>query len=234
MGNEVALPEWADPGDKVVTGELVGSIEPVKWANFIGLISEGELVAEAARRAGITRYQVNGAVRTDSKAREQYEEAKIAAVWRNWDVETIEEVLTALMMCEENGHLNKILDNRGLDSASFYRLMQRDPMVKETYEEARQIQAEVMADEMQAIADDGLNDTYTDDKGNRRVDQDVFQRSRLRVDTMKWRMSKLHWKRFGDKQQHQIDANVTVDHAHRLEAGRKRLEDLHRSRGGGG
>jgi hypothetical protein len=87
-----------------------------------------------------------------------------------------------------------------------------------------------MADELQYIADYGLNDTYTDDKGRKRVDQDVVQRSRLRVDTMKWRMSKLHWKRFGDRVQQDQNINLVVDHAERLEAARKRLDSLNAER----
>ena len=44
---------------------------------------------------------------------------------------------------------------------------------------------------MLAIADDGLNDNYTDDDGNERTLADVIQRSKLRVDTRKWIASKL-------------------------------------------
>ena len=60
-----------------------------------------------------------------------------------------------------------------------------------------------MAEEILAIADDGINDTYVDDDGRPRVDNDVIQRSRLRVDTRKWLMSKMAPKRFGDK----VDVN---------------------------
>jgi hypothetical protein len=126
--------------------------------------------------------------------------------------------------------LNKILDDRGLDQSRFYYLMNRDENVRQMYEEARQIQAENMSDELQYIADFGLNDTYTDDKGRTRVDQDVVQRSRLRVDTMKWRMAKLHWKRFGDRVQQDQNIHMVVDHAERLEAARKRLDILNAGR----
>lgn len=231
---QAVVPAWANPENNAVTGEMVArTVDPKIWAEFLGRLEDGKTVAEALKDAGLTRYAFNGAVRTDSRARAEYEEAKIAAVWRNWDFETVEEIMTALMTAEHGGYLNKILDDRGLDISSFYYLMNRDPMVKEMYEEARQIQAEHMADEMQSIADFGMNDTYTDDKGRRRVDQDVVQRSRLRVDTLKWRLSKLHYKRFGDKIQQEVDANLKVDHADKLEAGRKRLEALNAQRAKG-
>lgn len=218
-----AIPRWADPEDKAITGELVGPVNPKTWQTFIGLVADGHLVPEAMRESGIRRHQLEGALRVDSNARAQYEEAKIAAVRRNWDVETIEEVFTRLMTCEQGGYLVKILEDMGLDSASFYRLIQRDPQIKEMYDEARQIQAEVMADELQAIADYGMNDTYTDRRGNVRVDQDVVQRSRLRVDTLKWRLAKLHHKRFGDRIQQDQSIDLKVDHVSRLDEARKRL-----------
>ena len=225
------LPAWADPKNKQTTGELVAKlIDPVKWAKFLGEIETGTTQAEALKKTGIARSRLTAALRADSQAREQYEEAKIASVWRKWDYETVEEIMVAIMTAEKGGYLKKILEDRGLPVEGFYYLMTRDPVVKEMYEEARQIQAEHMADELQYIADYGLNDTYTDDKGRQRIDQDVVQRSRLRVDAMKWRMSKLHWKRFGDKVQQEQNINMVVDHAERLEAARKRLDALNAER----
>lgn len=226
-----SVPQWADPGNKQVTGELVGAlIEPAQWAAFLGRIETGQTQAQALKDSGVTRRKLNGVLRTDSTAREQYEEAKIASVWRNWDYETVEEIMIAIMTAENGGYLKKILEDRGLAVDGFYYLMTRDPTVKEMYEEARQVQAEHMADEMQYVADYGMNDTYTDDKGRQRIDQDVVQRSRLRVDTMKWRMSKLHWKRFGDRVQQDQNINMVVDHAERLEAARKRVDVLNAER----
>lgn len=71
------------------------------------------------------------------------------------------------------------------------------------YELACNIRAESMFDELTEIADDGTNDymekqnkdgsTYT------AVDSEHIQRSRLRVDTRKWYLSKVLPKKFGDK-----------------------------------
>ena len=67
------------------------------------------------------------------------------------------------------------------------------------YARAREEQAETLADEIIAIADDGLNDSYVDENGNKRTDQDVIARSRLRVEARKWVASKLKPKKYGDK-----------------------------------
>ena len=73
------------------------------------------------------------------------------------------------------------------------------PGFSDQYAIARERQTENMLEEIIEIADDGSNDTYEDEEGRVRVDTDVIQRSRLRVDTRKWAMSKLAPKRYGDK-----------------------------------
>lgn len=64
---------------------------------------------------------------------------------------------------------------------------------------AREAGWHVIAEEILAIADDGANDSYVDENGFRRTDNDVVQRSRLRVDTRKWLLSKMLPKVFGEK-----------------------------------
>jgi hypothetical protein len=78
----------------------------------------------------------------------------------------------------------------------------------EQYARAMELRADKMADDILQIADDGLNDSYTDENGVVRVNQDVIARSRLRVDARKWLASKMAPKRYGDKLD--ITANVTT------------------------
>lgn len=72
----------------------------------------------------------------------------------------------------------------------------------EQYTRARDAQADYYAEQIIQIADDGANDTYVDDDGKTRTDQDVIARSRLRVDARKWYASKLAPKKYGDKIEH--------------------------------
>ena len=73
----------------------------------------------------------------------------------------------------------------------------------EHYTRARQVQALRWAEEILGIADDGRNDTYVTDDGER-VNSDVIQRSRLRVDTRKWLLSKVLPKVYGEKVKHEV------------------------------
>lgn len=74
-----------------------------------------------------------------------------------------------------------------------------DKIFSNQYACARQTQADVLFEEILEIADDGKNDTYTDDEGTVRTDHDVIARSRLRVDSRKWMAGKLRPKVYGDK-----------------------------------
>lgn len=70
---------------------------------------------------------------------------------------------------------------------------------REQYARAREAQADLLAEQILEIADDGSNDSYTDDEGLTRIDHDVIARSRLRVDARKWLASKMAPKKYGDK-----------------------------------
>ncbi len=96
--------------------------------------------------------------------------------------------------------------------ATVFNWLSREKSFLEQYMRAREAQMEVMAQEIIDIADDGRNDTYTDEDGNEHTNQDVINRSRLRVDTRKWLMSKLAPKKYGDKITHQGDSENPVVH----------------------
>jgi hypothetical protein len=83
--------------------------------------------------------------------------------------------------------------------STVYLWLQKHSEFSEQYARAREAQAEHWAEEILEIADDGSNDSYKDDNGNVRTDQEVVARSRLRVDSRKWLMSKLAPKKYGDK-----------------------------------
>lgn len=65
------------------------------------------------------------------------------------------------------------------------------------YTRARDIGIDCMADEILDIAHDGSNDWIKTEKGTM-ADFDHINRSRLRVDSLKWYLSKLAPKRYGD------------------------------------
>jgi hypothetical protein len=93
---------------------------------------------------------------------------------------------------------------------TIYQWLQKNDEFAQQYARAREAQAEHMQDEILSIADDGRNDTYEDEDGGKRVDQDVIARSRLRVDTRKWLMSKLAPKKYGEKVTNELSGTVSL------------------------
>lgn len=89
------------------------------------------------------------------------------------------------------------------DAATVMKWRNRHEVFNKQYARAKEQQMELMAEQLLEIADDGLNDTVDRD-GRTVVDQEHINRSRLRVDTRKWLMSKLAPKKFGDKIQQEL------------------------------
>ena len=82
------------------------------------------------------------------------------------------------------------------------------------YTRAREIGYHAMADELLEVSDDGTNDWMErrddNDKLTYVLNGEHVQRSRIRVDTRKWLLSKALPKIYGDKQQ--VDTTLTVRH----------------------
>lgn len=84
----------------------------------------------------------------------------------------------------------------------------KHPEFAEQYARAKEIQAEAFAEELLEIVDDASND-WMERQGEEGqtigwvLNGEHVQRSRLRVDTRKWLMSKMLPKKYGDKQQHE-------------------------------
>jgi len=84
----------------------------------------------------------------------------------------------------------------------------------EQYELARQAQAEMYADELKEIADDGRNDWMERHYGETTAwveNGEAMGRSRLRLDARKWIAAKLLSKRYGDKSEVAHTGQVTIN-----------------------
>lgn len=198
-----------------------------QWDRFLTSIVGGKNLNDCLPILNIGRVQFKALMAKDAKRKIAYEEARIERLKSYFGDHELE------MICSEiaaGNTVNKAIkkfaweeDPRADVSKenAFYALVLKDPETREMYDEARMIQAEKMVlDDLLEIADDDSNDETWDGKPNSaRVNRD-----RLRSDNRKWIASRLHYKRFGDKIQQDVNANVVVDHAARLEEARKRAE----------
>lgn len=88
------------------------------------------------------------------------------------------------------------------DKATVFRWLRTNKEFCDQYTRAKEESADAMAEDVLDIADDGRNDWMTITKGNNSFDvpdREVLQRSKLRVDTRIWLMSKMKPKKYGEK-----------------------------------
>jgi len=105
----------------------------------------------------------------------------------------------------EGQTLREVCRNEGMPAESTVRGWALDDRegFSAQYTRAREIGYLAMADELLEVADDGKNDWMErrddEDKASYVLNGEHVQRSRLRVDTRKWMLSKALPKVFGDK-----------------------------------
>lgn len=96
--------------------------------------------------------------------------------------------------------LRSVCSDEGMpERQTVFRWLAAHTEFRDQYARAKEESVEALLEEALVIADDGSNDTYLDDKGNVCVDNDVIQRSKLRVETRKWFASKLKPRVYGDR-----------------------------------
>lgn len=86
--------------------------------------------------------------------------------------------------------------------ATVWLAMAKDKEFSENYREAKNVQMDRMAEQLTDIADDGTNDWVEREIARGKVitvvDRECVERSKLRVHTRQWLMSKFLPKKFGD------------------------------------
>ena len=100
--------------------------------------------------------------------------------------------------------LREICRDAGMpNKATVLRWLAQDEGFRQRYAQAREVQADHFADEILEIADDGRNDWMerNGDEGGAGMaaNHEHIQRSKLRIDSRKWLMSKVAPKKYGDR-----------------------------------
>jgi transposase-like protein len=86
-----------------------------------------------------------------------------------------------------------------VNASTFHEWVAADEEFAKQYARAAERRAEAIFEDILNIADENHKDVYTDAEGIERVDNDVVQRARLRVDARKWVLAKMQPKKYGDK-----------------------------------
>ncbi|MEY9465817.1 hypothetical protein ABH973_006230 [Bradyrhizobium ottawaense] len=141
-------------------------------------------------------------------------------------VEFTEEIFTDICERMANGEgLRKICGDRDMPSRStFLRWVENDTGRQAKYQKAREALMDWYSEEILAIAWDDSKDTIKREGKADLCNHEWIARSRLKVDTLKFLMAKLHPKRYGDKLPEAVeDRNIKISWQH--EAALDELDD---------
>ena len=122
-----------------------------------------------------------------------------------WEGEKKEEAIKIVMLgiLEGNslrGIFKEQKDNDKLPSRkTFNEWLAEDTGLSARYASCARVREEDMFEECIEIADSRQNDTYKDKEGNVRIDHDVINRDKLRIDTRKYALSKMRPEKYGDR-----------------------------------
>lgn len=139
-------------------------------------------------------------------------------------------------ICElitEGKSLRTIEKIRGMPTAGcIIRWLGRHPAFEQQYAQARKASTDALFEEILDICDNGSNDWMEQNatgEGRKiwKVNGEHIQRSKLRVDTRKWALSKLQPKKYGEKVTTEHTGNVRLTDLSESELDRK-IEQLER------
>ena len=146
---------------------------------------------------------------------------------RDWNQELVDTILQRMSNGETLKAVCRDLNNF---SASTFRgwVLENVSGLADRYARARILMLAAWAEDILEIAQDGTNDWLRiETKAGRvttKVNRECIERSRLRIDTMKWLMSKLHPAQYGEHVQ--VDSNETGQHTIRVEIVHAKPEDI--------
>ena len=123
----------------------------------------------------------------------------------------IEEVFNYVCLEIEKGRaLRNVLKDENMPSTStFYQWLDSNEEKAKQYARATQVRADIIFDEIIDIADDSSGDKKVAEHGEV-MDGEYVARSRIRIDTRKWVLSKLNPKKYGDKTIHSGDSDNPI------------------------
>lgn len=116
--------------------------------------------------------------------------------------------IALLTHCKNNSHWPSL--------DTIYKWIWAHEEFADQYARAKQLQAQVLADEIVSISDDMSQDIVYDEDGRPRQNNEFIARSRLRVDARKWVAAKLLPRIYGDKIQSEV--TIVVKHEDALGA----------------
>ena len=213
---------------KVALVTDVENMTPLRWQGVIEATAHGKNRKAAAKEAGISKRTLDAYLISNISAYSQLRDARLLHLRRECPSERAEEFLVHVA---RGLTMQKAADKMDMGKKSLdrlYSLFLNDKVYRKMYDEAREMQAETFVDDIIDISDDSDNDRQE----NGKINHEVVNRSKIRIEARKWIMGAMVHKRFGEKRQLEHTGEINLNHAALLSGGRRRLEKLNEERKG--
>jgi hypothetical protein len=193
-----------------------------RWTLFLGEIACGTSVQDAMLKHYMKRADIEACVRASPEERVRWNDARMAGRKTKWSAFDIEEIFGHIA---SGTPIKESVDLvRSGQAKEFSFLCASDPEFNRMYLEAVKARAIGASEEILKIADgDGEGDYLDNGKGGFVPDNAKVNRDKLRVDTRSKLMGAWYGKLFGEKKG-DVQVNVQVNHAERLEQARQRRD----------
>jgi hypothetical protein len=202
-----------DPGRPPVPTKTL-----TRWDSFLGEVASGTPLADAMEKTYMTRADIETCSRLDDLQLQRWRDAKIAGRKRKWTVMQLEDIFGKI--AEGMTIADAQIAVTGVDDAQFHKLVISDADLYAQYRRALEARALIVGEEIFEIADDDSKDTLPGKHGDI-PNMAAVGRSKLKAETRLRVMGMWNTKLYGEKRD-QVQVNVQINHAERLEEARSR------------
>lgn len=196
-----------------------------RWDTFLGDIATGMVLPEAMKKNYFTRADIETCTRIDETEAQRWTDAVIAGRKRNWSVLDFDDIFGRIaegMPVKEA--VTSVKGDPGC-ARGFHYLITKDPDLKRRYREAMEARTLMWGEQIVEISDNNSEDVLdTGGKSGRIPNGAAVNRSKLQVDT-RWRVMGAHNARLYGEKRENVQVNVQINHAERLEEARERARN---------
>ena len=191
-----------------------------RWDSFLGAIASGTPLADAMLKTYISRADIETMTRLPGGLElARWTEARHAGRKSAWSILDFEEIFARI--AEGSTVVEALTAVRGTkDAVGFYHIINSDPELNAMFRKAKEACSINMVEDILPLADDKTGDVIDTPKGPI-PNNAAVQRSKLQVDTRLRIVGSYHSRLFGEKKD-QVNVQVNINHAERLEEARNR------------
>jgi hypothetical protein len=190
-----------------------------RWDSFLGEIASGAKLEDAMLKFFMTRADIETCSRVDDLQMQRWRDAQVAGRKRKWSVMQLEEIFAKIAegMTIEDAQRTVT----GTFDPKMTQLIIADTDLYGQYRRALEARALIVGESIIGIIDDDTRDTLPGPKGGEIPNMAAVSRDKLRAEMRMRVMGAWNTKLYGEKKDN-INVQVNVNHAERLEEARSR------------